>query len=642
VQQPPIATGGRTVNAGVAELAAIPRWVCWKAVERDGKPTKVPYTPAGSKAKSTDPRTWSTFDECFAAAFVDGRHDGIGFVFTADDDLAGVDLDGCVEDGRVEPWAAEIVSGMASYAEISPSGTGVKLWIRGTLPEPGRRNGRLEVYGAKRFFTITGQHLAGTPERINGAQAAVDALWAKHFSKSRARTNGSANGGPDDLPPYPDQAAVETLLRDPTAAAYWHQGFTVTPADDRSPSGWDLAFAGWLARKGLGRLEAAAMLRAYRAHHAPAKGKQDRADYVFATVDQAIGEVPAGRASDDDETFDQRDGEQASGAEQPRGRSGAAVKPQGTDWMWHPYFPAGELALLGARGGVGKGQAAASVVARLTRGFLWPDGSTIEAAGHVLWAESEDSIAKTVVPRLMANNADLGRVTFFTEGEFSALDVRRFVEEHNIRMILLSPIMSFLPRLRSHIDELAVRAALRQLHDAVQHTSCALVGIAHLNKKADLDAIERLLGSVAFVNFVRSVVLVATNKERPEVRRWMHAKYNLSVKGSDLLFRTVHAGEDPRDQFVRTDWEIAGENADVDSCFQSRQYGNGKPKAGEWLIAYLEEHGRSLAADVMTAGEAAGYSQDTIRKAQYREQRIDFYKEGFPAQVYWFCTGQQS
>jgi hypothetical protein len=313
VQQPPIATGGAAVNAGVAELAAIPRWVCWKAVKRDSKTTKVPRTPAGRLAKSTDPRTWSTFNECYTAAFVDGRHDGIGFVFTADDDLAGVDLDGCIQDGSLEPWAAEIVSGMASYAEISPSGTGVKLFVRAKLPEFGRRNGRLEVYGAKRFFTVTGQHLAGAPEQINGAQAALDRLWAQHFSKPGARANGAANGSADTLPPYPDRAAIEALLRDPTAAAYWHQSFTVMPADDRSPSGWDLAFAGYLARKGLGRLEIAAMLRAYRAHHAPTKGKQDRADYIFATTDQAID---APEDDDEDATFGQNDNDLRGAAPQ--------------------------------------------------------------------------------------------------------------------------------------------------------------------------------------------------------------------------------------------------------------------------------------------------------------------------------------
>jgi Protein of unknown function (DUF3987) len=114
---------------------------------------------------------------------------------------------------------------------------------------------------------------------------------ARPVKRQRARSNGHANGANGDLPPYPSRDATESLLRDPTATAYWHQSFSVVPGNDRSPSGWDLAFAGYLASTGLSRDEIAGFLRAYRAHHEPTKGKQDRASYIFATVDQAIGEI---------------------------------------------------------------------------------------------------------------------------------------------------------------------------------------------------------------------------------------------------------------------------------------------------------------------------------------------------------------
>ena len=80
---PPIAIGGRAVNPAIAELAETPAWVCWRTVQRGGKPTKPPFTPAGIARLQHRPGTWSTFDECFVAAFVDGRHDGIGRVLPA-------------------------------------------------------------------------------------------------------------------------------------------------------------------------------------------------------------------------------------------------------------------------------------------------------------------------------------------------------------------------------------------------------------------------------------------------------------------------------------------------------------------------------------------------------------------------------
>jgi AAA domain len=321
---------------------------------------------------------------------------------------------------------------------------------------------------------------------------------------------------------------------------------------------------------------------------------------------------------------------------QPTGCKGADVTPKRTDWLWYPYFPAGELALIGAKGGIGKGQACASIVARLTTGALWPDGSERAIAGHVLWAEAEDAIDKTVVPRLIANRADLSRVTFFSEEEFAILDLKQFIEDHDARAIILSPIMAFMPKLKSHIDELAVRAALRKLKTAIDGSVCALIGIAHLNKKTDLDAIERVLGSVAFANYVRSVILVACDKELPDTRRWVHGKYNLSVRGGDLLFRTANVSEDARDQFVRVDWEMpGGDNVDTDAFFDRRKQGEGKQSAGEWLIAYLKEHGRCLAKDVFRAGVEAGHKADTLRKAQYRESRIAWERECFQGEVWW-------
>jgi Protein of unknown function (DUF3987) len=283
---PPIATGGAAVNSAVAELASIPHWVCWKSQMRGGKPTKVPFTPAGSKASSTDPATWSSFNECWTAAFVDGRFDGVGFVFCDADGLVGLDFDDCIKDDVIDTSVLDVVSRLGTYAEISPSGTGIKAFVGGKLPEPGRRNGKLEVYQSKRFFTVTGRHVSSSPDRIVVSQSALDEIWATHFAKPRAKASQQTG----KLPPYPDQAAIDVLLQDQTAAAYWGQKYTVCPQDDQSPSAWDLAFAGYLARQGQARETIAGFLGAYRKHHESHKGKQDRAAYVWSTVDQALGD----------------------------------------------------------------------------------------------------------------------------------------------------------------------------------------------------------------------------------------------------------------------------------------------------------------------------------------------------------------
>jgi putative DNA primase/helicase len=139
------------------ELRARPQWVVWKAV--GDKPDKVPYSArTGRRASSTDLLTWSTFQEALEA-YENGGYDGVGFVFSSADPYTGIDLDDCVDgDGEIAGWALEIVRYFDSYTELSATGTGLHVIVRGEIPN--RRKGEVEVYSSKRFFTVTG-HVVG-------------------------------------------------------------------------------------------------------------------------------------------------------------------------------------------------------------------------------------------------------------------------------------------------------------------------------------------------------------------------------------------------------------------------------------------------------------------------------------------------
>jgi len=161
-----------TVNlSGIPHaLRVAPRWGVWRYEERGGKQTKVPYSILnGNRADATKLADWTKF-ESVAAYFIRKRkHDGIGFVLG--DGWAGIDLDNCrnPDTGEVIEWAAKIVKTFASYTEISPSNTGLKIFVHGSLPEgmSGRRKGKMpaydgstagviEVYSRARYFTVTG------------------------------------------------------------------------------------------------------------------------------------------------------------------------------------------------------------------------------------------------------------------------------------------------------------------------------------------------------------------------------------------------------------------------------------------------------------------------------------------------------
>ena len=150
------------------ELAARPQWVCWRWEWVDDRWTKVPYSAkTGGRASTNAPTTWTSLDA--AITFMDRNHlPGIGFVVTPHDPFVGIDLDDCrhPETGAIAAWARQIVDDFNSLTEITPSETGLRIWITthdGLLPgrTHGRRKGPLEVYGAGRFFTVTGNRLEG-------------------------------------------------------------------------------------------------------------------------------------------------------------------------------------------------------------------------------------------------------------------------------------------------------------------------------------------------------------------------------------------------------------------------------------------------------------------------------------------------
>ena len=110
-----------------------------------------------------------------------GGWDGLGFVFTAVDPYAGIDLDDCrdPETGEIAYWAQQIVGALESYTEVSPSGRGLHILVKAALPDHvGRKQGAVEVYDALRYFAVTGERLAGTPASLEERQAETLALYA--------------------------------------------------------------------------------------------------------------------------------------------------------------------------------------------------------------------------------------------------------------------------------------------------------------------------------------------------------------------------------------------------------------------------------------------------------------------------------
>jgi primase-polymerase (primpol)-like protein len=192
---------GLTDIPAIAQMAERgPRFVCFREEIRNGKATKPPLCTNGQYADSTKAATWATLDECLRAV-PGAKADGVGFVLASERDaqtgqqpIGGIDLDGCrnPETGEIEAWAWETINEVNSYTEVSPSGTGVKIYCH-VDPVPRltanklvikAANGhgkaqQIEVFTTERFFALTGQHVESTPDELCDATEAFERLAAR-------------------------------------------------------------------------------------------------------------------------------------------------------------------------------------------------------------------------------------------------------------------------------------------------------------------------------------------------------------------------------------------------------------------------------------------------------------------------------
>ena len=175
------------------DLGELDRWAVWRREIVKGHEAKVPYSTRGRRADSTNPNDWGELDAA-RKALATGRYTGLAFVFFERDGLVGIDLDNSLDtEGTVKPWARGIVERFAdTYTEISPSGHGLKIWTRGTLPSNVSKvrsgDGGVETYSSKRYFCFTGDVFRGAPLQLEDHAADVLRLHEHLMGLGNRRT----------------------------------------------------------------------------------------------------------------------------------------------------------------------------------------------------------------------------------------------------------------------------------------------------------------------------------------------------------------------------------------------------------------------------------------------------------------------
>lgn len=164
------------------ELQNLKQWCCYKLVEQKNtdKLSKLPINPETKKgAKSNDPSTWVDYDTALLYA---DEYDGVGFFFTPP--YVGVDIDS-VNLEKIDTKTLEIINTLDSYTEISVSGKGLHIIVRGSIPGGVCRKGTLEMYQEARFFAMTGNILRGCPDEVYDRQQELEKIYKKYMEQPK-------------------------------------------------------------------------------------------------------------------------------------------------------------------------------------------------------------------------------------------------------------------------------------------------------------------------------------------------------------------------------------------------------------------------------------------------------------------------
>lgn len=205
----------------------------------------------------------------------------------------------------------------------------------------------------------------------------------------------------------------------------------------------------------------------------------------------------------------------------------SAVKVRPIEWLDKGKVALRALTLLAGEGGKGKSTIMTDKVARATRGQL--HGSYRDKPVNVIWAGNEDGYDDVIVPRLIVAGADLDRVRFVAlESESLAEEMnivtnidglKEACTEHDIKLIVMDPLVEYLPGSTDSHNDMSIRQALRPVRNLAAELNLSAVGLIHFNKAPTLAVASRLAGSAAFRNAARSVLVVADHPDDNQENR---------------------------------------------------------------------------------------------------------------------------
>lgn len=223
------------------------------------------------------------------------------------------------------------------------------------------------------------------------------------------------------------------------------------------------------------------------------------------------------------------------------------IAPEKIDWIWPGRIAVGKLTLLAGEPGLGKSQVCLYIASTITRGAKWVGSDDKARRGRVLMLSAEDGLADTVRPRFDAAGGDSSMVSIIratrsgpTHGTFNLtadlILLEREIDRHgDVELVTMDPISSYMLKVDSHKNT-DVRSVLEPIGEMAERLKVGILATSHLSK-GDGKAINRIIGSIAFVAAARAAFTVVEDPEMEGRRLFLSVKNNIAPPQRGLAFR---------------------------------------------------------------------------------------------------------
>lgn len=504
--------GAPSDNALSAMLASFAQWVCYRY------PDKAPRKIAAPEefASVDDKTTWATYEAAIAFRAANPDY-GIGFVLTPELGITCVDLD-ATDDETIQARQNKIYGELLhdAYAELSPSGEGCHLWVRGSVET--RKTKGVEVYSHSRYITITGNavrnvELPDAQTRLQDLIAALDRLTGRNVQQASYEAQ--------DIPQTRDRAEIiNAIALGPQGQWFnslWSGDWTTKPS--ASEADWQLCCL--LMEHGATDAQVESIFLESQL------GQRDEPREMRRKIRTTIKNARK-RPVNKHETNPPTNPPQTSASEfvfqsVPFSKRGLIMEPMDkmqigiTKWLWYRHLPMKRLAILAGTGSAGKSTLTLKMAATVSSGGMWPDGTQCPQGSVLLWS-GEDIADEDVLPRLVAMGADLSRIVNIKAAvddqgrviPFNAVrdipEITKALQQYpGVSLVVISPLVSMVKGDMNASN--ITRDGLQSLVDMAQQTGVCVLGITHFRKDSEGQSpVDRVLGSAAFTQLPRIVM----------------------------------------------------------------------------------------------------------------------------------------